>query len=118
MERAILVAALLFPGLIAFQGASAQGAEGPHWKSQLARTLVEVEAGKFRYEDRALCEGAPQQGWPGQTMRFQIRSGAKAPADGTISRDVFLSLVTSWESTVTKPSSSSQGADVWWRISR
>ena len=69
----------------------------PRWKKQLSRSLVRSEGGRLIYEDRALCEITPRQGWPGQAQKLQIRSSGEAPADGTISHDVFLAWITTWE---------------------
>ena len=97
MIRILVV--VLFSSLMGWaQMAEAQ--DEPRWKKQLTRTLVRSEGGRLIYEDRALCEITPRQDWPGQAQKLQIRSSGEAPSDGTISRDVFLTWITTLETQV------------------
>lgn len=45
-----------------------------------------------------MCEITPRKNWPGESQKLQIHSSGEAPDDGTISRDIFLTLIATWES--------------------
>jgi len=70
--------------------APAGAAEPEPGDARLRRDLVRVEAGRLLYEDVSLCTlSAPG----GAASRFQVHSRAEAPASETISRDVFVALI-------------------------
>jgi len=97
MIRTPVALAVAIAILAAAPLASGQGSDGPRWKRILAKSLVSVQDGEFRYSDSALCEFKPQEGWAGTTRTLQLRSIARAPADGTISRDMFVMWVSHTE---------------------
>ncbi len=78
---------------------AAVDASAESWREQLSSDLVRVEDGKMRYEQLSVCEFRLPDGDQMRPIgrRFQTRSKAEAPAEGLISRDQFVALVTQLE---------------------
>ena len=88
------LAALTLPLLVA---TSALAADPDAGAGRRLRDLVRVRDGKLVYEDVSLCT---LQAPDGTSSRFQVRSRAEAPAHGTLSRDVFVALVSRIETEI------------------
>lgn len=84
LRSVLALAALLLPA------APTLATEPDAGAGRRLRDLVRVRDGSFVYEDVSRCTlSAPD----GASSRFQLRSHAEAPAHGTLSRDVFVALV-------------------------
>lgn len=63
-------------------------------KDQLMPDLVQVEDGRFVYDDLSICQfNLPS----GPSRKFQLRSQATAPSEGLLSRDRFVALIATTE---------------------
>ncbi len=72
-------------------------AEGPRWKAELGRDLVQKHQGKLKIEEFSLCTITPQ--WGGEGKRLQFRSYAEAPAD-LVSREILVRWFADYEARV------------------
>ena len=78
MKKSILVLVLLSSPML-------------HAEPSRLKDVVDVKLGHFLYESYSLCEVKTPNS---KNSRFQVRTSAKAPAKGVVSRDNFVAYVT------------------------